>query len=81
MEQPNDLAPFVRRKDDSGHTYFIPAELEAEYRALEYRIERVGEHTDEWYDLTDEFEGKFGQYRIGGKEPIVWVSKSEIAKA
>lgn len=81
MIQPDDLAPFVRKKDDSGHTYYIPAELNADYIDLENRIERAGDHSDKWYDLVGEFEDKFGQYRIGGKEPVVWISKSEILKA
>ena len=47
-------------QDDCGHWYVIPLELADSFNAY------MEQDMDENYDLQDEFEDKFGQYRTGG---------------
>lgn len=54
------------RSDDDGHEYLIPEKLITEHDQLVYNIEHTEEWSMEWYDLLDEYETKYGKYRVEG---------------
>lgn len=62
------LKPYVRRNDESGHTYFIPEDERQEFDELSAKIDRVAEYEDEWYDLIDVFESRYARFRLGGSD-------------
>jgi hypothetical protein len=54
------------RHDDSGHDYVIPEDDVGEFDSLMDRSYEVAAESDEWYDICDEIDSRFGQYRVGG---------------
>jgi len=62
------------RQDESGHWYLVPTEEIVEFDAIVVDIIEARPHSDEWYDLIDEFSENFSQYRTdgyGNKEVII----------
>lgn len=75
-----NLKPYVRRTDESGHIYFIPANEAAEYDALNTAIVDCRPATDQWYSLIGQFEDKYTKYRLGGSDYglIMWINPDEL---
>jgi hypothetical protein len=54
------------RQDESGHWYAVPTEHIVEFDKLSDEINSATSGSDEWYDLVDQFDDKFGTFRTGG---------------
>jgi hypothetical protein len=54
------------RQDDSSHWYLIPSEFIQEHDQLAQDIDRAKEESGEWYNLIDEYDCKYSQYRLDG---------------
>lgn len=53
------------RRDEDGHKFVVPEELLEEFDRLMELREDAEWLSDEWYDLTGEFNDKFHQYNVG----------------
>ena len=51
------------RTDESGHEYIIPEELVKQFDSICRQIDVAQEDSDDWYDLCDQLDNEFGQYR------------------
>lgn len=55
----------ITKKDDDGHTYKIPEQLENRFDELMDATLNVKFATPEWYDAVDVFNGEFFGYMVG----------------
>lgn len=53
-------------KDDDGHWYIIPEDFYGTWLQIISDLEKVEEHSDEYYSLQDEFNSHFEKYRTEG---------------
>lgn len=60
------MTKYYFTQDESSHWYMIPVELRNQWNDLYEKILTVGEYSDEWYFLIDEFDVIFSKYRTGG---------------
>ena len=49
--------------DNDGHNYLIPYTLKKQYDCLCEALERIEEDTDEWYNIIEQFNDTFEEYR------------------
>lgn len=82
-EEP--LLQFVKVKvlqDESSHWYIIPENLWGEWEMLIKANGKTVSYSDEWYSLFDDFEVKFGKYRIGGciNNYQLYISEDELKR-
>jgi len=52
-------------QDESGHDYIIPLDLKDEWIELSDEIERLSIDDRNRWDLENQFEKKFREYRLG----------------
>jgi hypothetical protein len=51
----------------SGNDNFvIPCDMIKEFDSMCEKVDKIGEYTDEWYDVIDEFENIYGKFRVEG---------------
>lgn len=67
MGGPTPLKFGYLRHDDSCHDYVIPEDEIKEFDALMDRFYEAPADEDEWYDICDEIDNRFGKYRVDGE--------------
>ena len=75
-----NLQPFVRRTDESGKIYFIPAEQADAYDALVKLITDTMPYETVWYDYLAKFESEYSKYRLNGSDHgiVMWINPEEL---
>lgn len=57
---------FGRLRSDGDHNYVIPLDKLSGFDELSEQIKDLEERSDEWYDLTDEFDERYRPHRVEG---------------
>jgi len=55
------------RTDCAGNSYVVPESKIKEFEDLDNKICETESYTDEWYELIDKFNIKYGQYTVEGE--------------